>query len=947
MSEKFQKTVNIGERVRIYGLEHLGTGEVLRIRESGETYQADVVFDYIDGRRLETVPIDRLERVPDIFERLATGEMDSPLDFFLKQIAYQLPLSNAGGELSNSRTDLLPHQILLTRDIVESERRRFLIADEVGLGKTIETGLIIRELLARKEAQRILIICPAGLTRNWQQELRDCFRLHFDILGNDFNDTSSLSWETHHRVIASIDTIKQLRRIERLRRAPKWDLIVFDEAHHLSRKKYGKKIDYTQNYRLAEMLRGYTKDLLFLSATPHQGDSYQFWSLIQLLDDQLFESPQAMTDHRGLLNRVMFRRTKREVTDAEGNPIFMRRQVHTQTFPLSARERWFYDRLTEYLREGYGVAGIEEKKTTSKQRAVGFVMATFQKMMSSSPRAIRQALRRRLLVLLAREQMTLEKRIQETRAVGLAEKILRIQEEMRKLAIEIASIPSSPEQDALADTYIAKVKQRLTRKGYLGEETTPWALDAEEEAESIIYADVAIPNETQKVRELIKLAPEGPDRKFDTLIRAIEQVKRLSPNEKIVIFTQYRETLEFLREELSKLYGEEKVATLKGGPLEDKIAAVESFWEPEGAQFLISTSAGGEGINLQVCHILFNYDLPWNPMAVEQRIGRIHRYGQTDTVQVYNLVAEDTVEERIYSLLEEKLLEIAQTIGKVDPVTGQVVEDFRSEILGFLGSSPNYQELYKKALIDKDYQRTEREIVEAIEKARQASEALRYLAQDLESFNFGRYRNLKGPFTLDDVKLFVERGILRLGGAFIPQGDVFYIETPKVLHRYPNVSSRYENVVFDRKLAMRKRKAELLGIGHPLVDALIEHLKNPLFPGEVSISETNSENYPISVRCVFVVNFEDGMKKVFYKGFCLSKEGKLKQFQPKTDIKSLCMLRNRLKQSDHKTAVSVPEWIKDRVVSIISEEEARLRAKFDEVLSINSKVVGLLVTSEN
>src|SRR5262249_7120197 len=161
---------------------------------------------------------------------------------------------------------------------------------------------------------------------------------------------------------------------------------------------------------------------------------------------------------------------------------------------------------------------------------------------------------------------------------------------------------------------------------------------------------------------------------------------------KVLVFTQYRETLEFLREELGKLYGATQVATIKGGPLDEKIAAVESFWSPEGAQFLISTSAGGEGINLQVCHIVFNYDLPWNPMAVEQRIGRIHRYGQRDTAQVYNLVAEDTVEERIYSLLEQKLLDIAQTIGRVDPIDGQVTEDFRSEILGFLGAAPNYQD---------------------------------------------------------------------------------------------------------------------------------------------------------------------------------------------------------------------------------------------------------------
>ena len=163
-------------------------------------------------------------------------------------------------------------------------------------------------------------------------------------------------------------------------------MLVFDEAHHLSRTRTGNRTHMTQNYRLAESSRGQTRDVLFLSATPHQGNAFQFWSMIQLLDDQLFDTPEALLDHRGLLNRVMVRRTKREATDAEGKPIFMRRQVHTQTFPLANRERVFYEGLTEYLREGYNAAGLGQAKTTSQQRAIGFVMATFQKIMASSPR---------------------------------------------------------------------------------------------------------------------------------------------------------------------------------------------------------------------------------------------------------------------------------------------------------------------------------------------------------------------------------------------------------------------------------------------------------------------------------------------------------------------------------------------------------------------------------
>jgi SNF2 family DNA or RNA helicase len=941
MAETQDHQVQIEDLVQVYGRPDLGVGEVLHVRESGGVYEADVAFEGPDGRVLQSFPLDHLQRAPDLVDRLQAGDFDNPLDFLLKQLAYQFPLQNSGGELSNSRTDLLPHQILLTHDVVGATRRRFLIADEVGLGKTIEAGMIIRELVARGEAERVLIICPAGLTRtNWQPELRDCFRMHFEILGYDFHDLSTEAWENHNRVIASIDTLKRPRRMERLLSAPRWDVIVIDEAHHLTRKRYGNKITATQNYRFAEALRGQTRDLLFLSATPHQGDGYQFWSLVQLLDDQLFEGPEALLDHRGLLNRVMLRRTKREVTYADGTPIFMRRQVHSQKFPMAAKERAFYERLTEYLREGYSAAGLGQAHTTSRQRAVGFVMATFQKIMSSSPRAIKQALRRRLFVLLAREHMALDaEKARGSARAGLAERMWALQEEMRRLAIDIFGLPASPTQVAEADGYIAKVKQAISRRA-AAEEVTQWALDGDEEAEDVIFAEADIPREAEKVRELIRLVPEGPDRKFDTLVRAIEQLRRVNPSEKFLIFTQYRETLEFLREELGRLYGPERIAAIKGGPIEDKIAAMESFWQPDGAQFLVSTSAGGEGINLQVCRVLFNYDLPWNPMAVEQRIGRIHRYGQTDTAQVYNLVAEDTVEERIYDLLERKLLEIAMTIGKVDPVTGEVVEDFRSEILGFLGSSPNYQELYKKALVDRDYQRTEREIAEAVEKARQASEALRTLTQELDAFNLQHYRQLQGQFTLPDLRFFVEKTIVRLGGAFLPDGEFFRVETPEPLLRYPRVAPRYEKVTFDRRLAMRRRGADLFGLGHPLVDALTQYWQSAHVRGEVTALRFAGEDATptISVRYLHTADLENGVRLRRYENALIGIDGSWSAAPDRSDLDLLHSPR-----SNALTGGVPVNDLRQRIASGIAEAQSRLRSRAEGVISVRARVVGIAV----
>jgi len=933
--------ISVGQWVRVAEREDLGSGEVVRVRASGGRQEVDVAFDDAGGRRLVTFPADRLAVVPDMWQRLATGPYDRPADFLLKQLAMQFPLHNSGGELSNSRTDLLPHQILLTRDVVAAERRRLLIADDVGLGKTIETGMVIRELVTRNLAQRVLIICPAGLVKNWQRELRECFRLHFDVLGIDFLD-SGIAWETHHRVIASIDTAKQPRRMERLLGGPNWDLVVIDEAHHLTRKRYGKKVDTTQNFRLAEAIRGHTRDLLFLSATPHQGDAFQFWSLIQLLDDQLFDSPEAMLDHRGLLNRVMIRRIKREVTYADGTPIFMRRQVFSERFQLAARERAFYDRLTEYLREGYGVAGVGQGRTTSGQRAVGFVMTAFQKIMSSSPRAIRQALRRRLLVLLIRQQISVEvKRGQGSSDESLPRKIVELQDEMRALASQILGVPARESHWAEADAYIAQMKQRLVKK--VNGEITAWALDGDEDADDVIMADTTIPNESETVRELLRIVPDGTDRKFDTLVRAIEQVRAGNSDERFVIFTQYRETLEFLREELARLYGQDNIATVKGGPLDDKIAAVERFWEPDGARFLVSTSAGGEGINLQVCRVLFNYDLPWNPMAVEQRIGRIHRYGQQDTVQVYNLIAEDTIEQRIYDLLEEKLLDIARTIGKVDPVTGSVAEDFRGEILGFIGSAPNYQELYRKAILDRDYRRTAEELAQMMQTAAVASQALQSLAQDLTAFNLEYYRKLQGELTLQDLKTFVETGILRLGGTFIPEGDFYRIETPQALRGYRNVAARYDTACFRRDIAMRRKSADFMGIGHPLVDAVVAHFQRASWPGDVTVLKTGEATASLSVRYVLEASMEDGTCHRKYESVQFGSEGSWQVRSPKKDVDALADAR--APSSDQHAPADVPS-VRQRVENAIADAEAQFRTGLTGAQTVRGRLTGVAVIAK-
>lgn len=843
------------DKVRVPTHPEWGTGEVLKIAEELGTFQAKVLFQTPQGERVENVPLEWLEHSADLWERLANGDFDDPHDYLLRQTAIDMVYANTGGELTSSKVDLLPHQILLVHDLVGQSPRRKLVADEVGLGKTIETGMLIRELIARGEARRVLIVVPAGLLDNWQRELRESFRLLFDVLSRDFQDHGSATWERYTKVIASIDALKQPRRLQRLLAAPVWDLVIFDEAHHVSRTRTGSKTVTTQNYRLAEALKNHTRDMLFLSATPHQGNAFQFWSLIQLLDDQLFIGPEAVSQHRGLLNRVMIRRTKREVTDAEGNAIFRRRQVHTERFVLGPRERQFYDRLSDYLREGYNAAGIGQRSTTSQQRAIGFVMATFQKIMSSSPRAIQQALRRRLLVLLVREQLGLDSQRRNSRSNSgaTARRILELQDEMLALATSI--LGDSMASRTEAEAYVGRVRRRIQKRDEQYE-VTVWSLDGDEEGEEGIYAETDIPDETNMVRQLIGFVPPAPDRRFETLLRAISALNRDNSNERFVIFTQYRDTLDFIAEELGKVFGTNRIATLKGGPLDDKIAAMEAFWADNGARFLISTSAGGEGINLQIGRVLFNYDLPWNPMAVEQRIGRIHRYGQQETVQVYNLFAEETVEERIYDLLESKLGEIAQAIGKVDD-HGLPREDFRSEILGLLGSRPDYQELFKRALVERDYRQTESDIAAMLLEANRAREALDELSQDLTSFNLEHYRRIEGRHTLAELGTWAKEMLLRCGGQAVPNSDFWTLHVPESLQRKYQIAPRFEKVCFDRALSLRTRGSELGGIGHPLVDALLKEAQEPTFAGVVTKLANAHE---LTARYLVQYDGDDGRK---------------------------------------------------------------------------------------
>jgi SNF2 family DNA or RNA helicase len=765
------------------------------------------------------VPISALSeafgRSEQIVRNTAAGEERSRRAWLSYQ-AQALPLLSSASALTSAKIDLLPHQVVLTHRIATSSPRRFLIADEVGLGKTIETALLLRELASRGELTRALMVVPAGLVNNWHNELNHVFNLGFEVFGSggDVFDRKSNAFAKHDRLIASIDTLKIPARMKRLQEAPPWDLVVFDEAHHLTAYKTGNKVTRTENYKLAETLRQHCRDLLLLSATPHQGDHFRFWMLIHLLDPTLFRNADDMVDNRHRLNAAVFRRTKADACRPDGTTLFARRWVHTESFVMSDAERSFYNELQVYLMDGFALA----KRKGTKGRALGFVMTIFQKIAASSFAAVHRTLRRRLIALTVQEGLLHDSHLDiDTRDVVLNEAKELIRREHGLTDDRMGGIE--------VDAILADLKRRLLKKmneDELAEASSDYANEVSmKSAEDAVAlsVDLALPEERQRIRQLLTRFPEQTETKVEKLLTALGTLWRQDPNEKVVIFATYLGSVEMLGNAIAQAYPSQGVVVLKGGDHGSKAAAEKRFKQSDGPRVMICTAAGREGINLQHARILFNFDLPWNPMDLEQRIGRIHRYGQRHTAQVYNLVLSDTIEGRIFLLLDDKLKEIAKAVGKVDEY-GEVAEDLRSQILGQLSERLNYENLYAQALGDPELKRTRLELEAAVSNASEARQVVFELFQDLDRFSLEDYQPLAD----------VEEGMSRLvsfmrEAASVDESDWQLIRPGRFRLVPAGQPSEWVDFTTSREDAQENAQIGLLGLDHPAVDSLLRRYR--------------------------------------------------------------------------------------------------------------------------
>ena len=573
-----------------------------------------------------------------------------------------------------SLVEPLPHQITAVYEsMLPRQPLRFLLADDPGAGKTIMAGLLIKELIARGDLQRCLVVCPGSLAEQWQDELYRRFQLPFEILTHDRLEAArsgNAFFETD-LAIARLDQLARNDAVQRQLKAPdcRWDLVVCDEAHKLSASFFGGEAKYTRRYRLGRLLSSLTRHFLLMTATPHNGKEEDFQLFMALLDGDRFAGRFRDGVHVADASDLMRRMVKENLLKFDGRPLFPERIAHTVPYRLSPPEARLYQAVTDYVREEFNRAEALE----SEQRAgtVGFALTVLQRRLASSPQAIHQSLRRRRERLQSRLR-ELEVLERGARAASLASAAAALD------ADEVADLDDAPDSDVEA---VAAILDQATAARSSAEFKAE--IDTLKALEDLALA-VRHGGADTKWRELAGLLGEiftagglaGRTAEPEAPYGAGAILKpRASPRQKLVIFTEHRDTLSYLQERITSLLGRrESLVVIHGGMgRADRLKAQEAFRHDPEVQVLLATDAAGEGINLQRAHLMVNYDLPWNPNRLEQRFGRIHRIGQTEVCHLWNLVADETREGDVYRKLLDKLEQARHALGgRVFDVLGRL-----------------------------------------------------------------------------------------------------------------------------------------------------------------------------------------------------------------------------------------------------------------------------------
>jgi superfamily II DNA or RNA helicase len=761
------------------------------------------------GENLQECRKDDLSLRQGVEDAIAAGKTHDGKKVVCRAQAVAIRSANdSWGVFSPSRIKLFPHQLWVCREVSRKWPMRWLIADDVGLGKTIEAGLILWALKASGKIRRFLVLCPASLVKQWSDRMYDMFDLRVSEYHSDLDSKKDRFWDKHDEVVASFHTLRENRneRWERMTNSKGWDLVIVDEAHHLNADEQG---GLTKAYRMVGHLNKArkTQSLLFFTGTPHRGKNFGFFALLNLLRPDLFDPSKPPKEQYGRLKEAVIRNNKQEVTDLDGTKLFQEPRTINVEYSYNEEEEYFYGSLESFIREG---KAYSQGLSKTEGAAIGLILATMQKLAASSIASILSALRNR-------------------------------RHNFEKWAGDIET--NKP-------LLIGKLKATRTGDAQVDEES-------DRKVEEMIDSHVRVlRDEELSIEQLIGYAEVI---KSETKMnRLMELIREEHADDSILFFTEYKATQSVLVQLLREEYGATSTGFINGDnylfvddPERGRLRLLsvrrdlaDAFNEGR-KRFLVSTEAAGEGIDLQGnCHVLIHVDLPWNPMRLHQRVGRLNRIGQKEQVVVYNLTNPNTIEAKIRSMLNQKIDVIMRSMTTVM----EQPEDLAQLILG-VPSPGFFEELYAEGMnVHKDKLSDWFDAKTGQLGGHDAVETVTELVGNASRFDFTSAIAGIPRLDLPDLENFFRRAASINGRRVMRNEEGLSVKTPEAW-KLPMGEKEMKGISFERQDVMSGKKENCLAVGHAVFDKAI--LQAEEYEDCVCVVSTSNPCPPLALAKVF------------------------------------------------------------------------------------------------
>lgn len=839
------------EVVRVVQVEPVGEQALTVYYKDSQGRLSEQMLFRQDEARLELAQVGR----PWAFD--ASGA-----DFKLALEAFrisQAALFDPMMAVHTSNVDPLPHQIsAVYESMLPRQPLRFVLADDPGAGKTIMAGLLIRELLMRADAKRVLVVSPGGLTEQWQDELLEKFGVQFEIFSREKQEqcASGNYFDEANLLICRLDQLSRNEDFQDKLKNTEWDLIIVDEAHKLSANYFGNKVNKTKRFQLGELLGSITRHFLLMTATPHNGKEEDFQIWLSLLDGDRFYGKVRDGTHKVDVSDMMRRMVKEELLKFDGTKLFPERLAYTANYELSDAEAALYEQVTDYVRNEMNRADNLDGK---RKGTVGFALTQLQRRLASSPEAIYQSLKRR--------RKRLEDRLHEMKLVARGHAVPKngnndvaetLGEYQVSKKLDLPENLDEMDEELSAEEYELYAEQVVDQA--TAAETIP-----ELEAEILILKDLEY--------QAMTVVQSGNDKKWEELSHLLQDRPEMYASggnrRKLIIFTEHKDTLNYLVQRIGGLLGNaEAVLTIHGGTSRDnRRKAQEEFRNNKDVLVLVATDAAGEGVNLQNANLMVNYDLPWNPNRLEQRFGRIHRIGQTEVCHLWNLVANETREGDVFQKLFDKLeVEKKALGGKVFDILGEAFEnqslkELLVEAIRY-GESPEVKARLNKVIegaLDTEHlkdilkrnalveQHMSLEELYAVKEEMEKAEARKLQPYFIRSFFTEAFESQNGEMRPREAGRFEVRHV----PAAIRERDRIIGAT-----RTP-VLKKYERICFEKQMIRLTGKpmADLIHPNHPLMaattDLVLSAHRSKLKQGAVLVDPQDDGAEP---RVLFMVD---------------------------------------------------------------------------------------------